>query len=128
MKSTNQKKKIVPKKKPSRKPQAKKTKSTRSDAVDVVLLETLDELVSVLKGHREVLADLQKHVAALYARSKYDNQPQQPQPQQWPSWPLAGKGTYTYAAPYYVDCTNGSQHLYGYIGNQPAGSNQPKNK
>jgi uncharacterized coiled-coil protein SlyX len=118
------------KKKLSRKPQAKKTKSTRSDNFDFSLLETLNELVAVLKGHREVVAELQKQVAALYARTKYsEQQPQQTQqPQQWPSWPLAGKGTYTYAVPYYVDCTNSSQHLYGHISNKPAGSKQLKNK
>jgi hypothetical protein len=93
----------------------------------LTLLETLDELVAVLKGHREVLADLQKHVAALYARTKYSEQQPQ-QPQQWPSWPLAGKGTYTYAVPYYVDCANSSQHLYGHISNKPACSKQLKNK
>jgi hypothetical protein len=61
--------------------------------------------VAVLKGHREVVAELQKQVAALYARTKYSEHPY-----------------------YYVDKTNGGQHLYGYTPNKPAGLKKPKNK
>ena len=72
-----------------------------------------------------MLADLQKHVAALYARSKYDNQPQ---PKQWPNWPSNVLPAYPYVDPYYyVDKTNGTQLCYGYTA-KTAGLKQPKNK